>query len=67
MATAPKRKTAALQKPKIVMGIPQGGEEWKQLRCGKVTASRAADVMDFKKNGTETEERAKYRAHALGS
>jgi hypothetical protein len=65
MATAPKRKTAALQKPKIVMGIPQGGEEWKQLRCGKVTASRAADVMDFKKNGTETEERAKYRAQIV--
>ena len=65
MAAAPKRKSAALVKPCIITGIYQGGEEWKQLRCGKVTASRAADVMDFKKSGTETEDRAKYRAQIV--
>jgi putative phage-type endonuclease len=65
MATAPKRKSAALVRPRIITGIMQGSEEWKLLRSGKVTASRAADVMDFKKNGSETEERAKYRAQIV--
>jgi putative phage-type endonuclease len=66
MATAPrKRKVAALQRPKVIMGIPQGSEEWKLLRCGKVTASRAADVMDFKAKGGETKERANYRTQIV--
>ena len=48
-------------KPKQVTGINQGTEEWKLLRCGKVTASRIPDVMNFLKNGKEGGDRAKYK------
>lgn len=38
--------------------VEQGSDEWKALRCGKVTASRIADVM------ARTDEGIKYHVHA---
>ena len=40
--------------------IEQGSDEWKQLRLGKVTASRIADVMSQIKSG-ESQSRSNYR------
>jgi len=40
--------------------IEQGSDEWKQLRLGKVTASRIADVMSQIKAG-ESQSRSNYR------
>ena len=39
--------------------IEQGTEEWKAERCGKVTASRIADLMATTKSGTSAS-RARY-------
>lgn len=45
---------------RIAAQIEQGSDEWKQLRLGKVTASRVADVMSKIKSG-EAAGRADYR------
>lgn len=42
----------------------QGSDEWKQLRCGKVTASRIADMMAKTKTGWGAS-RANYRAQLV--
>jgi putative phage-type endonuclease len=42
------------------MEIKQGTPEWLQLRIGKITASRIADILSQSKKG-ETATRAKYR------
>jgi putative phage-type endonuclease len=39
----------------------QGSPEWFQTRCGRVTASRIADVMAKLKNGGESASRAKLK------
>ena len=57
-AAAPKKK---MVKPKLLIAGPQGDEVWKSLRVGKVTASRIADVIAFKKDGSETAARRDYR------
>lgn len=44
--------------------VEQGTAAWMQLRCGKVTASRMADVMATIKTG-EAASRANYRAELV--
>jgi putative phage-type endonuclease len=44
--------------------IVQGSPEWKALRCGKVTASRVADVVARTKTGYSAS-RANYRAELI--
>lgn len=39
--------------------VEQGSDEWLQIRCGKVTASRIADVIAMTKNGP-SERRTRY-------
>lgn len=41
--------------------IEQGSAEWLQARCGKITASRFADVLSFLKNGKPSEAHQKYK------
>ncbi len=43
----------------IITDIVQGSEEWRQLRLGKVTASRVADIIAKTKTGYSTS-RANY-------
>lgn len=38
----------------------QGSAAWFEARCGKLTASRMKDAMDFKKDGKPSEARTKY-------
>ncbi len=45
--------------------VVQGTDEWKQLRCGDITASRAADVIAMLKKGGEKAERAHYRGEII--
>lgn len=40
--------------------IQQGSDEWKQLRCGKVTASRVADILRKGKSGAASATRQRY-------
>ena len=58
-AKAPRKKKLA--KPTNLIAGPQGDEAWKSLRCGKITASRIADVIAFKKDGSEQACRRDYR------
>ncbi|HMI55184.1 MAG TPA: hypothetical protein VK494_03255 [Gemmatimonadaceae bacterium] len=44
--------------------IVQGSPEWKALRCGKVTASRVADVVAKTKTGYSAS-RANYLAQLI--
>jgi putative phage-type endonuclease len=44
--------------------IVQGSPEWKALRCGKVTASRVADIVAKTKSGYSTS-RANYLAQLI--
>lgn len=46
------------------MDIEQGSEEWFQIRCGRVTASRIADLMAKTKTGWGAA-RANYKAQLL--
>lgn len=43
----------------------QGTTEWLQERCGKVTASRIADVMAKRRDGQPSADRANYRAQLV--
>lgn len=52
-------------KPKLVAPVLQGSDAWKLLRVGKVTASRVADVLDFKRNGEEGAARRDYRVQLV--
>lgn len=47
-----------------MMDIEQGSEEWFQVRCGRVTASRIADLMAKTKTGWGAA-RATYKAQLL--
>ena len=47
--------------PDNFLNIEQGSEMWAELRCGMVTASRAADVIATLKRGGEAAARAAYR------
>lgn len=47
-----------------MIDIEQGTQEWKQIRCGKVTASRIADLMARTKSGPSAS-RANYLAELL--
>ena len=49
---------------RVAAEIIQGTTEWKQLRLGKVTASRIADVMSKGKNG-ESASRKNYRTELV--
>lgn len=40
---------------------PAQKADWLDSRCGKLTASRMADAMNFLKNGKESSERKKYK------
>ncbi len=44
----------------IIKDIEQGTEEWKELRLGKVTASRFSDVMAKGKGGAASKTRKSY-------
>ena len=48
-------------KPKRTPPVVQGTDAWKLLRCGKVTASRVADVVAKLKSGGEPAARRDYR------
>jgi YqaJ-like viral recombinase domain len=41
--------------------LEQGSDEWRQIRCGKVTGSRINDVLAKLKSGGEAKTRADYR------
>lgn len=43
----------------------QGSHEWFMARCGRVTASRVADVMNFLKRGGEGAKRRGYRSEIV--
>lgn len=58
-------KKKASTKPKTNTDIVQGSDAWRNLRSGKVTASRITDVMDYKKNGDESAARAAYRTQIV--
>lgn len=45
--------------------VEQGGSEWHALRCGKVTASRIADVCRKIKSGGFSADRANYLAELV--
>lgn len=46
--------------------LEQGTAEWKDARCGKVTASRISDVLTKPRKGQkESAVRANYRAHLI--
>lgn len=45
--------------------IPQGTDEWKAARAGKVTASRVADVIAKGKGGAESASRRNLRAQIV--
>lgn len=45
--------------------VEQGGSEWRALRCGKVTASRVADVCRKLKSGGYSADRANYKAELI--
>lgn len=51
--------------PLELVRLEQGSPEWKQARCGLVTASRCADVVAMTKKGEEKAERAHYRAELI--
>jgi putative phage-type endonuclease len=44
----------------VIHDIPQGSDAWKALRCGKVTASKVADIIARTKSGYGAS-RANYR------
>lgn len=44
-----------------VIDCEQRTPEWHQARCGRLTASRAADAIDFLKSGGESAKRRDYR------
>lgn len=48
-----------------ILDFPQGSEEWKAARAGKVTASRVADILATTKGGTEAAARRDYRAQLV--
>ena len=48
-----------------VVDVQQGSDDWKQARCGYVTASRIADVMAKGKGNKEATTRANYRAEIV--
>lgn len=41
--------------------VVQGSPEWLMARCGKITASRIADVVNVLKNGNPSADREKYK------
>lgn len=43
----------------------QGSDAWLQERCGKVTASRIADLMAIRRDGKPSADRANYRAQLV--
>lgn len=45
----------------VVLDCEQRSEAWRQARAGRATASRGADVLDVKKDGTEGARRRDYR------
>ena len=44
----------------------QGSPEWLDVRCGKVTAFRVADVLAVKRDGKPTAERERYLMELVG-
>lgn len=49
----------------IVFDDPQGSEGWRRARAGKVTASRASDVMAKGRNGAPSLTRSAYLAELI--
>ena len=45
--------------------VVQGTEEWRQIRCGNATASRAADIIAMLKKGGEAANRRDYRTEII--
>lgn len=48
----------------IILDVEQGTDKWAQVRCGRITASRAADVIAVTKKG-EAAARRDYRTEIL--
>jgi hypothetical protein len=51
--------------PGIYLDVEQGSAEWKQARCGIVTASRVGDAAAMRQDGNERAERRDYRAEII--
>lgn len=49
----------------IYRDVEQGTDEWKQIRVGKVTASKIADLMSKGKGGSESAGVRNYRSQIL--
>lgn len=45
--------------------MKQGSSDWFQARCGRVTASRIVDVMNFLKKGGEGADRKSYKSQII--
>lgn len=50
---------------RVVACGEQGSDEWKAARCGRITASRIVDVMNYLKRGGESADRANYRTELV--
>lgn len=48
-----------------VIECEQGSGTWLAARCGRITASRMADVLAYTKKGDETQKRADYRVEKV--
>jgi putative phage-type endonuclease len=48
-----------------IIDVEQNTPEWLQARCGRITASRVRDVLNWLKSGKESEKRASYRVEIL--
>jgi putative phage-type endonuclease len=64
-ATSTSKSRKRPVRPKQAEQVTQGTPEWRLLRCGKVTASRVADVMATRRDGTEAAARRDYRVEIL--
>lgn len=58
-------KTYSTQKYGIDRMAEQGSDEWRQERCGRITASRIADVMAKLKSGKPAATRKSYVAEIV--
>ena len=54
------KENSRIPDQKTIDAIEQRTDEWRQVRCGKITASRMNAVMNTLKNGDSGAERRKY-------
>jgi len=49
----------------IIHTMPQGTDEWRAVKCGKISASSMADVLASRRNGGESKTRKTYMLRLL--